>query len=306
MECLLPIGIDHQSQNFELNMTTPEFTHGLTDFGIAGSHGKTLVLGGRWFAHQKKERDLDQLESIVVRETGIGQPWKELNFNQLCEDFPDIQYIDIEYENIDNLDWVVGLSKLKHLGIRCKTLRKENVQRTALDLLSMDVTGHEALLSLNSPSVEILKVWGYKEESLNKIKSDRLRILDIIRAPKLISLQGLDEFESLSELSIYSAPKLYDFSSVATSQSLRKLSFQSCKSLEPPIGESGGPLTYLSLLDCGNISNVHWIGLFRALEYLRIGGTTVVDGKVEFLKQIPGIKTLFVENRRQYDCTFDN
>jgi hypothetical protein len=288
-------------------MHTQEFTHGLTDFGIAGSRGQTLVLGGQWFSSHKTERDFENLKSVVVREAGIGQAWERLDFDKFCHDFPNLEYIDIEYEKVDNLDWLSKLQNLKHLGIRCKAIKEPLLKQTNLPLLeSMDITGHEVLISLIGSEVQALKIWGYKAENFEQFQCSNLRTLELIKAPKLASLNGLRELLRLVELNISSAPKFANFSSALSSCSLEKLSFQSCKSLDAPETGEGESLTYLSFLDCGNLTTVNWIKRLKVSGKLRIGGTGVTDGKVDFLKFIHGISKLHIENKKHYDGKFSN
>jgi hypothetical protein len=288
-------------------MHTQEFTHGLTDFGVAGTRGQTLVLGGQWFSSHKTERNLENLKSIVVREAGIKQAWGKLDFDKLCHDFPDIEYVDIEYEKVDNLGWLSKLQNLKHLGIRCKAIKEPLLKKTNLPFLqSMDITGHEVLISLIGSEVQALKIWGYKAENFEQFQCLNLRTLEVIRAPKLVSLDGLRELLCLVQLNIYSAPKLANFSSALSSRSLEKLSFHSCKSLNAPDAGAGESLIYLSFLDCGNLPIVDWIKRLKVLSQLRIGGTIVIDGKVDFLKSIHGIKKLHIENKKHYDGKFSN
>jgi hypothetical protein len=288
-------------------MHTQEFTHGLTDFGIAGSRGQTLVLGGQWFSSHKTERDFENLKSVVVREAGIGQAWGKLDFDKLCHDFPNLEYVDIEYEKIDNLNWISKLQNLKHLGIRCKAVKDSRLKQGKLPLLeSIDITGHEVLISLINSEVQALKLWGYKGENLEQIQCSNLRTLEFVRAPNLASLNGLHQFSRLTELNIYSAPKLTDFASALLSRSLEKLFFQSCKSLSNSGVGTGESLSYLSFLDCGQLPSINWIKNLEVLEQLRIGGTVVTDGKVNFLKSIKNLEKLHIENKKKYDGDFSN
>jgi hypothetical protein len=188
-------------------MLTQEFTHGLTDFGVAGSRGRTLVLGGQWLSSHKTGRDFENLKSVVVRETGIGQAWGKLDFDKLCNDFPNLEYVDIEYEKIDNIDWLSKLQNLKHIGIRCKAIRESQTKQTKFTLFeSMDITGHKLLISLVSSEVQVLKVQGYKEDNLEQLNCPNLRSLAFTRAPNLVDLDGLDRFKHLELAPVVHTP----------------------------------------------------------------------------------------------------
>lgn len=282
-----------------------DFPHGLSDFAVNGAIGKTMVLGGRWESAHKNQRQLDDLSSVLIREKGIGMAWKELNVSLLCRDFPKLKFIDVEYQQIDDLDWISHLECVEHIGVRCGSIKEEEyVLQARAGVRSVSVSGHESLLELIGKDTWLIKIERLRSTDLNFLARTRVQRVEIVRAPSLIQIDCLTKLLELCEVKIYAAPRLTDISPALVAPSIVSLTLQICKAIHAPTKPEKSNLQSLSLLDCGKITSVTWIDGLKNLESLRISGTTAIDGQVAFLNAMDNLKSVVVENKRHYDMKF--
>lgn len=117
------------------------------------------------------------------------------------------------------------------------------------------------------------------------------------------TLGGL-ELTGLTKLGLYHANKLTDLQGVERLQHLRTLSLDSCKrlhSLSPITGLK--ELQELNIIDCGHTQTIACCRSLQALERLRFYGSVVSDGKIRCVLDLPNLRELSFDNRKEYDVT---
>jgi hypothetical protein len=120
--------------------------------------------------------------------------------------------------------------------------------------------------------------------------------------PRLTSLQGLENFPSLTTLGIHLASFLSDFSALRTARSLRELQLESCRhltTLDDLVNLQA--VEYLNLGDCREIATAAPLSHLTNLDSLYLYGTTkFLDGDLTPLTALPHLKDLRLQSRRHY------
>lgn len=286
-------------------MTIEDHAHGFVDFGVAGSTGPTLVLGGPWDHAHGQGRDLQGIRSLLVRQEGVRADWKSLNVEQLLRDLPNLTYVDIEVDFVDDLSWLNSVPNLEHFGLRCKKIRNSKVVLPPVIPRSLHLTGHDCLLKLVRGGVECLRVVGYRGRSLDDLIVPSLTTLEINRARMLEGIDAVRNSTAIKCIDIYSAPCLISISP-ALMGSVEYVRFSSCHSIKMPTQGVVNPhLKTLELVDCGDVGSLKILSNSFELERVQLSGTFVFDGAVEFLRQLPRLRDIRVQHQKNYDYKFD-
>lgn len=284
-----------------------EFPHGLSDFGIAGSIGKTLVMGGAWHGLHADARDLSGVESVLIRESGAFVPWKTLNVEQMLETLTEVKHVDVEYDDVDDLLWLRPASdKLRHIGVRCKKVKSSKPIGVQFPVLkSLDVSGQDSLLELIGPDVTTLRVWNFRAKDLNPLTSKALRKLWITTARNLVDISAVRLMHELQQFSVYAAPKLEDIHCALGHPTIEELEFRTCRQLRMP-DRVDAPLNIRALVlnECDDVGTILALRHATLMDELRLTGTWVSDGNVAFLRKLPMLRTLAIQDKSHYDEHF--
>lgn len=177
------------------------------------------------------------------------------------------------------------------------------------------------------PEIERLNLGSRYHQFQQVLECQMLRRLGLTQYPekngrsaplaKLIHLEylalnasGLHELDALSSLT---ALQEVDFSLMKNLQSidglrasapnLQAVRFESC----PQIGsiaalEMAHQLRTLSLIDCGRVNSISFLAQMTELRELYMGGNTdIVDGKLQFLLNMPKLTVVRAVHRAHYD-----
>lgn len=121
-------------------------------------------------------------------------------------------------------------------------------------------------------------------------------------------IQGLGPLEGLTEVRLLSLRNLRSLEGVeGSSAKLRKVQLDGCPNicdLKPISGARN--LEELYVNDCGSIPSLAPINGMEKLMILAFGGgTNILDGKVSFLRNMPGLKDIRGVHRAHYDLNRD-
>lgn len=150
-------------------------------------------------------------------------------------------------------------------------------------------------------SIKKLYITGYKgkdfKEFINLIKLEHLRIGNT----PISTLSGINNLKKLNMLGLYYFSKLKDISDIESLSHLEEIEIYNCKKISDitPLSKLHN-LKILFLNDCGNITSLKPIRNLDKLEFFLFYGTTkIIDGDLDFLKEM-NIKKIAFANRRHY------
>lgn len=123
--------------------------------------------------------------------------------------------------------------------------------------------------------------------------------------PQIRSLNGLEEFDQLHELSIHGAAKLIDLSALrdsGTGQNVIELQLETCKRitvLDDVASATGVQL--LNLGNCGDIASLKPLSDMNELRRLYLyESTKILDGDLTPMLALPRLEKLRMADRRNY------
>ncbi|MEJ1181332.1 hypothetical protein [Pseudarthrobacter sp. CCNWLW247] len=121
--------------------------------------------------------------------------------------------------------------------------------------------------------------------------------------PKLISLDGQQDLTHLTEVGVYLATALRDISALGlVTAPLQKLELVACKGIRDVRPLKGlTTLKFLNLGDCGEIDSIRPLsGLQELEEFHGYGSTKIGDGDLSPLLQLPRLRTVSLQSRKNY------
>ncbi|MEV6417555.1 hypothetical protein [Kribbella sp. NPDC051718] len=262
--------------------------------------GLEMVVRGAWSAEAATAFRAEHVENLVLND-GLGFEAPDLEF---LRDLP-VRRLVVICRSLPSFEPI-------------HTLPLESLQLVTDHKLPIDLSRLPSLTSLSAdwPQVratishgtrlEDLYLGRYAEPNLLPLAtSPRLTRLVMKDRPRLTSLQGLENFSSLTTLGIHLASFLTDFSALRTACSLRELQLESCRhltTLDDLINLRA--VEYLNLGDCGEIATAAPLSHLTNLRSLHLYGTTkFLDGDLTALTALPHLEDLRLMNRRHYAPT---
>ncbi|MFI5709549.1 hypothetical protein [Kribbella sp. NPDC051620] len=259
--------------------------------------GLEMVVRGPWSADAADACRAQYVENLVLNH-GLG-------FEE-----PDLEFLrDLPVRRLTVIArWLASLDPIHTLPL--ESLQLVTDPKLPIDLrrlphltrLSADWRQVRATVS-HGTLLEDLYLGRYSEPNLLPLAtSPQLTRLVMKDRPRLTSLQGLENFSSLTTLGIQLASFLTDFSALRTAQSLRELQLESCRhltNLDDLINLHA--VEYLNLGDCREIATAAPLRHLTNLRTLHLYGTTnFLDGDLTPLTALPHLTDLRLQNRRHY------
>jgi len=131
-------------------------------------------------------------------------------------------------------------------------------------------------------------------------KASRLNRLSLVSA-NISSMAGVEQYQTLSELSVCNAPNLSDVSALRALATIHALTFEGCKRLENATDYIQHlPLVELSLIKCGAIPSVSFVQQLHELRSLILLDTNVVDGDMSILLAHPTLEHVAFNKKKHF------
>jgi len=124
---------------------------------------------------------------------------------------------------------------------------------------------------------------------------------------KLKSFDGITNLHKLENLEIVYANSLEIKNNCPKLESLKKLTLDTCKNINTLNFISKFPnIEYFSFSNCNEIVSLKPLETCKKLEVIFIGNTIIEDHNLRILEQIPTLKDVFFEEKKEYNMTMDD
>ena len=260
-----------------------------------------MVLRGPWrpeFAKHIKEHGIRKIT------LSFSAGWRENNID-FISDMPPLDAIVIStYERLD-LAPLFSQSSLKELILPDTFKGKFDLSKfQRLESLAL---GWSACLQnlIDCISLKRLTVSAYPYEDFVPLETlGDLEQLTVF-SKKLISLKGLSAFQNLKSLSLFYCSNLVDVGSLNDCQNLSEIDLSYSKRLtQLPEALVLSALKKFSLNVSGDVESLLAISTCPSLEEISFyGSTSIKDGQIAFLADLPFLKEARFQNRKHYDLT---
>lgn len=144
---------------------------------------------------------------------------------------PSVKYLVLN-EDVEKIETICSLPNLEGLLINSKYLKDIDFKK--LPKLNKIVIGHsnKEIINVGNNVIEITII-GYDFSDLTKIMdSPLLEKLNISYGPKLKSLEGVEKFKNLKEITIDGCFRLHKISDLSNCKNLIKLNIYDCNKIE--------------------------------------------------------------------------
>ena len=194
-----------------------------------------------------------------------------------------------ELRHLDMADWskmpidFTKFSKLKDCYLEFSKGRSSVGQCTSLENLRIQ---HYCFkdLSVLTPLSGLTELW-FSQGSLGDISKigalSKLKVLTIAYMRNLEDISPASALKNLEELDISNSKRIQNLSGLGSMPSLR----------------------VLKLIDCGEIDSLEPLLECTNLEELYFGGTTIRDGNLKVLQDMPNLKKAPFFNKKHYNMT---
>ena len=231
--------------------------------------------------------------------------WKGWNTQPLdfLERFPQLKCIAVFDSEISDLTVLEEMPNLRVLYLECPKAKTPVDLENIATLKEARIDWRPCFSSiLKSCSLEALLINGYKGESLESFSCKQLTQLELLKAGKLLNLNGIENLVCLDTLSIFQCSKLKALSSIAK-LSLNKLEIETCKKIvDLNVTLLIPTLRELILDKAGSFDSIQGISKFNTLKSVVIRDTLIEDGNVVELSKLKECD-IFISNKKTYSHT---
>lgn len=262
--------------------------------------GPTMVLTDYWD---------DSLRSTML-ERGIqyltlsrSANWEDQDVNFLKSlDF--LKGVGIYAYDIKDVSVLRHLPALEHIGLGCELSVELDVSHFS-QLRTFYAKHNKKLINWwEVPTLERLNIENYPFEDLVPLRPlaslERLQLT----SSKLKTLKGINSLKDLKILDLYRCTKLVSLESLSEVKELEEIEIETCKRIES-LDEFGslGNLKKVTLNNCGTLLSVAPLKKCLKLSGIVINGdTSIVDGNISKLLELPALKKYFFVDKKHYDA----
>lgn len=266
-----------------------------------GKYGKKLVVCSQLTdsiielcaQNDIKELELNWAKGFKAENLSLIKDLNQLLSLEIC---------DYTIKDISDIRFLTGLKEL-HISTYCKTpidLNNFNQLETLSLFWRKGVTGLDKLKNIK-------KLFLYK---YNPSSKDLSEIADIgtleylsLKSPAIESIGNIENLVNLRFLGIYFATKLQNIEELAVLKNLKHLELDTCKKINniKIIGQIVS-LEKLSISNCGSIESLKPVSSLVNLSELRfIESTSIADGDIKIVSNLPKLKKIVFQNRKHYN-----
>jgi Leucine-rich repeat (LRR) protein len=126
-----------------------------------------------------------------------------------------------------------------------------------------------------------------------------------IATSRIEDISDLRGLTSMRDLTLAYLPNLRSLEGVQNMSSLERLRVENCKKINN-IDEvlDLTNLIYLNVVNCGTIDSLKPVGNLKKVKFLELVGTTVADGDLAFLHDLPSLIDVRFSNHRHYNARY--
>jgi hypothetical protein len=264
-------------------------------------YGNALVLRRPWSSGVL--RLFKKYHIKILRLVGfLGYRDFDLSF---LSDLPDLEGLDIVSDTVTDVSAVFRLKALRTLSLFCKA-RIAGDFSELVHLESVALGWRSAYLSVfDMKALRSINIIGYPDKDLARWSlNPRLAQLRL-ESRKLESLEGIRRFPNVQRVHLRGGPRFSSLEDLAPANSIRELGISSCPGIRDwtPISRLSR-LKVLEIENCREIASVRPFAKCWNLERLQVAGnTTIMDGDLGRLAQLPKLHSVLLAQRKHYSHT---
>ncbi|PMP37817.1 hypothetical protein [Vibrio splendidus] len=260
--------------------------------------GRCLVLTVPWSDSFKSIIDKENI-SVLRLSQSAGWNGDDISF---VKGLPDLRGIEIYSWGVKDITPIEALNNLESLGLQCEFTKAPDFSKFNKLKICKLQWRPKAKTVFACDSLSLLNIVNYPSEDLKDIqKMSGLRRLQLT-SRKLVSLSGIESLSSLSILDLAECSKLESLSGVDMCQQVEVVEIESCKKVYDValLGELKN-LKDIVLTDCGKVKSLKPFTKCQLLESITfVGDTSVEDGELTSLLNIPTLKKMWFVDKRHY------
>ena len=213
--------------------------------------------------------------------------------------------LEIYSWDISDISPIFELPRLQLLGLQCRFKSTADFSRLP-ELKVCKLFWRPKIVGLERcTNIEHLNIVSYGRSDLTELSTLKyIRRLQLT-SNVMVSVAGAETMQELRVFDVFRCPRLLDISALAKCVKLEVLDIQSCRRLARlPVGLCATSLREMSLTDCGQIASLSPIESCTRLEKVGFtGDTTVADGDLDFMLQLPRLREVKFADRRHYSIS---
>ncbi len=268
---------------------------------VENGMGRCLVLTAPWSDSFKSIIDKENI-SVLRLSQSAGWNGNDISFINYL---PSLSGVEIYSWGVKDITPLESISNLEYLGLQCEFTKAPDFSKLKkLKVLKL-FWRPKAKTIFSCDELNLLNVVNYPSENLKELnRMSLLRHLQLT-SRKIKSLSGIEDLSSLSILDLADCPKLEDLSGIDKCQQIEIVEIENCKRVyDIAILSELKNLKEIVLTDCGTVKSLRPLAHSQSLEsIIFIGDTTIEDGDLTSLLDIPTLKKMWFSNKRHYTHT---
>ncbi|WP_323942490.1 leucine-rich repeat domain-containing protein [Aeromonas caviae] len=268
---------------------------------VENGMGRCLVLTAPWSDSFKSIIDKENISVLRLSQSAGWNGNDILFINYL----PSLSGVEIYSWGVKDITPLESISNLEYLGLQCEFTKAPDFSKLKkLKVLKL-FWRPKAKTIFSCDELNLLNVVNYPSENLKELnRMSLLRRLQLT-SRKIKSLSGIEDLSSLSILDLADCPKLEDLSGIDKCQQIEIVEIENCKRVyDIAILSELKNLKEIVLTDCGTVKSLRPLAHSQSLEsIIFIGDTTIEDGDLTSLLDIPTLKKMWFSNKRHYTHT---
>lgn len=268
---------------------------------VENGMGRCLVLTAPWSDSFKSIIDKENI-SVLRLSQSAGWNGNDISFINYL---PSLSGVEIYSWGVKDITPLESISNLEYLGLQCEFTKAPDFSKLKkLKVLKL-FWRPKAKTIFSCDELNLLNIVNYPSENLKELnRMSLLRRLQLT-SKKIKSLSGIEELSSLSILDLADCPKLEDLSGIDKCQQIEIVEIENCKRVyDIAILSELKNLKEIVLTDCGTVKSLRPLAHSPSLESITfIGDTTIEDGELTSLLDIPTLKKMWFSNKRHYSHT---
>jgi hypothetical protein len=263
--------------------------------------GRCMVVSGPW---KDEYRVAAEKEGAAVLRLSSGAGWSGSDIS-FIKDLHFLEGIEVFNFNVNDVSPIFDLSQLRYVGLQCKFKSPTRFRALGrLEICKIFWDGRASDL-LGCPTLRHLNVVNFPYVDLASLALlGQMRKLQIA-SKKLTSLESVSELPHLEVFDASDCPKLADLEPLGRCNKLVALELDACRRIgRLPGAISNTQVESIALTDCGNIASLRPLAGCDSLKRLKfVGDTTIVDGDLAVLEELPALQEVWFAARRHYSIT---